>query len=101
MSDITTRETAAPPSAPEPDRPRLFTVYLRANEPRNEGQPSYRQAICVENEAFETFGEVLDFPVLRRTVCALNVTHARERFLEWQRFGHDDAWLLQFQAVQS
>lgn len=74
--------------------PQIYTVYLRANERRNEGQRTYRQAICVENADLEVFYEVLDFPVLRRRVLARSVEEARSRFVEWQAKGYADNWLL-------
>ena len=71
----------------------VYTVYLRANAKRSD-MPGYRNAMCVVTPAGEPIGEILDWPVLNRPVLARDASEARARFIEWQRHGHTDQWLL-------
>ncbi len=71
----------------------VYTVYLRANAKRSD-MPGYRNAMCVVTPEGEPFGEILDWPVLNRSVLARSAAEARARFIEWQRHGYTDQWLL-------
>jgi hypothetical protein len=71
----------------------VYTVYLRANAQRSD-MPGYRNAMCVVTPAGEPIGELLDFPVLNRPVLARSAAEALARFIEWQRHGLTNEWLL-------